>query len=106
MINEKEEIINKDNFYYHYKEGENWINITHERRQEEDARIAKLSEHVTGGNWVEVAQEELPTQSGFFFGDTDYNIYYLADVLDCKKQFEKLLKNWKDDEIVYNIMSW
>lgn len=106
LINKNEEIINKDNFYYKYKEGENFINITPERRQEEDARIAKLSEHVTSGHWVEVAQEELPTQSGFFFGDTDYNIYYLCDVLDCKKKFEKLLKNWKDDEVVYNMMSW
>jgi hypothetical protein len=96
----------KDDYYYHYKEGENWINITPERRQEEEERINKLSEHVTDGHWVEVAEDELPTQSGFFFGSTDYSIYYLYDVLDCKNKFEKLLKNWKDDEVVYNMMSW
>lgn len=106
LINEKEEIINKDDFYYHYQEGENWMNMTQERRQEEDERIAKLSEHVTDGHWVEVAEDELPTQSGFFFGSTDYNIYYLSDVLDCKNKFEKLLAKWKDDEVVYNMMSW
>jgi len=106
LINNKNKIINKDNFYYHYQDGENWINMTQKRRQEEEERIAKLSEHVADGHWVEVAKDELPTQSGFFFGSTDYNIYYLSDVLDCKKKFEKLLKNWKDDEVVYNMMSW
>lgn len=106
LINEKEEIINHDDFFYHYKEGENWLNITAERRQEEEARITKLSEHVLDGHWVEVAEDELPTQAGFFFGSTDYNIYYLSDVLDCKKKFEQLLAKWKDDEVVYNMMSW
>lgn len=106
LINDKNKIINKNDYYYHYRDDENWMNMTDERRQEEEQRINKLSEHVADGHWVEVAEDELPTQSGFFFGSTDYNIYYLVDVLDCKKQFEKLLKNWKDDEVVYNMMSW
>lgn len=106
LINNKNKIINKNAYYYHYQDGENWLNITPERRKEEEERINKLSEHLTDGHWVEVAEHELPTQAGFFFGSTDYNIYYLSDVLDCKEKFEKLLKNWKDDEIVYNMMSW
>ena len=106
LINDKNKIINKSDYYYHYKEGESWLNITPERSQEEEERISKLSEHVKNGHWVEVAETELPTRSGFFFGSTDYDIYYLSDVLDCKEKFEKLLKNWKDDEVVYNMMSW
>ena len=33
----------------------------------------------------EVAEDLLPTQSGFFFGSTDYDEYYLKD---CKKALE------------------
>jgi hypothetical protein len=95
LINDNNEIINLDDFYYHYREGENWLNISQERRQQEEERINTLSVHVNGGIWIRVAEEELPTQSGFFFGSTEYDIYYLVDVLDCKKKFEKLLQDWK-----------
>ena len=57
-------------------------------------------------DWVMVAQDELPTCDGFFFGSTEYGVYYLEDILSCKQQFEKLLADWKDNEVVYNIMSW
>jgi hypothetical protein len=40
----------------------------------------------------ELASELLPTQSGFFFGSTDYNEYYFKDVADVLKQLtEKAL---------------
>lgn len=98
-------IIPEKEFFYQYKEGENMFNITNERRAEEELRIQKLKDRLSG-DWVETAKDYLPTQCGFFFGSTDYDVYYLRDVIDCKKQFEKLLSNWKDEEVVYNIMSW
>lgn len=56
--------------------------------------------------WINIASSILPTQDGFFFGNTDYNLIYLWDVKSCVNQFSKLLRTWKDDEIVYNVMSW
>jgi hypothetical protein len=33
----------------------------------------------------------LPTQGGFFFGDTEYNEYYLDDLRQTLRQLEPLL---------------
>lgn len=38
-----------------------------------------------------VADELLPTQGGFFFGDTEYNKWYYNDVVETIKTFEDLL---------------
>lgn len=40
----------------------------------------------------EIAEELLPTVSGFFFGSTDYTKYYIQDLEDTIKQIEPLLK--------------
>ena len=54
-----------------------------------------------------LAEELLPTVSGFFFGSTDYDEYYFEDVEDCKKQMEDLLSKYNEDtDIVYFVMSW
>jgi hypothetical protein len=53
-----------------------------------------------------LAEKLLPTRSGFFFGSTEYDDWYYNDVKDCKKQMEKLLKGFKDDELMYVSMSW
>lgn len=71
----------------------------------ESKRVEKEKENMPR-EWTKVAEAELPTTDGFFFGSTEYGVYYLQDILSCKKQFEKLLADWKDDEVVYNIMSW
>jgi len=39
-----------------------------------------------------VAEELLPTTSGFFFGSTDYDQYYMQDINDTIKILEPLLK--------------
>jgi hypothetical protein len=38
-----------------------------------------------------VASELLPTASGFFFGNNDYNEYYYQDLLDTKEIIENAL---------------
>lgn len=53
-----------------------------------------------------LAEKLLPTQSGFFFGSTDYNEWYFEDVKDCLKQMKGLLKGLKEDEQLYVVMSW
>lgn len=44
------------------------------------------------------AAELLPTQSGFFFGDTEYGDYYYKYLQDTKEMIERELKN---DDISY-----
>lgn len=54
-----------------------------------------------------LAEELLPTQSGFFFGSTDYDDWYFKDVEDCKTQMECLLEKYNEDtDVIFFIMSW
>ena len=50
--------------------------------------------------------ELLPTQSGFFFGGTDYDKWYFADVKDCLRQMKKFRKLLTDGVTGYVIFSW
>jgi hypothetical protein len=38
------------------------------------------------------AQELLPTQAGFFFGETEYDEYYIQDLKDTKQIIEEILQ--------------
>lgn len=49
-----------------------------------------------------LAQELLPTQSGFFFGGTEYDDYYFYDVEDCLKQ----MKEYRNKLEVPGIIGW
>jgi hypothetical protein len=42
---------------------------------------------------LSVAEELLPTGSGFFFGDTDYEEYYFEGLLDTIEAIERILTN-------------
>ena len=55
---------------------------------------------------TELAEELLPTRSGFFFGSTEYDEWYFEDMVEILKEFGKLLKKWEDDDICYIVMSW
>ena len=54
-----------------------------------------------------LAEELLPTTSGFFFGSTDYDEWYYKDVEDCKKQISELIKKFDvgTDKVLF-IFSW
>lgn len=54
----------------------------------------------------EVADELLPTESGFFFGNTGYNEYYMQDIDDTIEQIEKALENADEDSEFYYRSSW
>lgn len=54
-------------------------------------------------NAAEIAQI-LPSASGFFFGSTEYDQYYLEDIDLTIKQLEKALEN-SDDDFTYQA-SW
>jgi hypothetical protein len=53
-----------------------------------------------------LANELLPTQSGFFFGGTDYDDWYYHDVQDCLRQMKKYRKLLKEGVTGYVIFSW
>ena len=53
-----------------------------------------------------VAQEFLPTTSGFFFGNTDYDEYYIQDIKDTVKALTEALVNSNDSGEFYYSSSW
>lgn len=57
-----------------------------------------------------VAEELLPTQSGFFFGGLEYDTWYLRDVRYAIELFEDVLKVLEKDKkglySVYYRASW
>jgi len=56
---------------------------------------------------IKLAKELLPVKEGFFFGGTDYDIYYFEDLKHTKEIIEKLfkIKNLNDYDIEYH-SSW
>jgi hypothetical protein len=68
-----------------------------EKGQEEIYEPGKVVKNVA------VLRKLLPTESGFFFGSTDYDEYYIQDIKDTKEILEEALKN--DGEFYYH-SSW
>ena len=52
------------------------------------------------------AREVLPTQGDFFFGSTEYDASYYADVKYCLKEITKLYNSMDDSDFVLLIFSW
>jgi hypothetical protein len=54
-----------------------------------------------------VAKELLPSTDGFFFGGTDYDEYYVADVKSTIDIIKKVLEETDfDTQMIYYISSW
>lgn len=53
---------------------------------------------------LEKGEELLPTQGGFFFGNTYYNDSYLQDIEEVRNKFKGMLDEWDDAYAV--IFSW
>ena len=54
-----------------------------------------------------VAMELLPTGSGFFFGSTDYDEYYVDDIKETIDIITRVLETTDfDKEMVYYVSSW
>ena len=52
----------------------------------------------------EVAEKELPTQSGFFFGSTEYDEWYIQDIKEVRKFAKRMLSTFdfeKNDLILH-----
>ena len=55
---------------------------------------------------VAVAQEMLPTASGFFFGSQDYDEYYWGDLEYTQKELERIFAEGIEDVSFYYQASW
>lgn len=67
----------------------------------ETLKDGKWEKIYQNGKTIENAEEIskiLPTQSGFFFGCTDYDEYYMNDIYDTIEILEKVLKENKELE--------
>lgn len=55
----------------------------------------------------DLCEELLPTQSGFYFGSTDYDEYYLEDIEYTKQKLEEIIDTINcEDEDIYYLASW
>lgn len=114
---------NDDCEYYNVSKEkvEELLNICKKVLEESNLKPAKIKngQSLINGEWVdnledgliitnpEIAQELLPTTSGFFFGGTDYDEYYVKDLKYTIEEFEKILKefDFENEYLVYT-SSW
>lgn len=55
----------------------------------------------------DLAEELLPTQSGFFFGSTSYDDWYIQDIINTIGQIDSILKTTDfNTEALYYVSSW
>ena len=104
---EEDAYFRKVNFLFAYFENANkMIDQYYAIVEKEDVEdIISRCERVLADH--SLASELLPTQSGFFFGSTEYGNYYFEDVKDCLRQMKKYLKLFKDGKgTAYVIFSW
>lgn len=69
-------------------------------------QIIKYGELILENKDLDLAKRLLPTQSGFFFGSTEYDEYYFMDVKDVVEQFKEYLEDWTDDTMGWVYFSW
>lgn len=70
------------------------------------AKMEEVSQEVEYNLNKELALELLPTESGFFFGSTDYNIWYYQDLVRTLDLIKKELAAVPDQETWYYYASW
>ena len=68
--------------------------------------LKTLCQSVIKDRNLSMAASTLPTQSGFFFGNTDYNEYYFSDLEDTVKQIQDVLDNYSEDWSFNYHSSW
>lgn len=75
--------------------------------KEDVEQIKKVLDDVLKANTVEKAKELLPTQSGFFFGGTDYDEFYFEEVKDAADLMQSFLDNFDFEsyQLIYQA-SW
>ena len=81
---------------------ENCSNIEIDKYQVED--LIEACKEVLANH--DKASFLLPTQTGFFFGSTDYDDWYFDDVQNVKEKFEEILADFDRDEDILLMHCW
>ena len=81
---------------------ENCSNIEIDKYQVED--LIEACKEVLANH--DKASFLLPTQTGFFFGSTDYDDWYFDDVQNVKEKFEEILADFDRDEDILIMHCW
>ena len=55
--------------------------------------------------WIDLCKKKLPTQSGFFFGSTEYNECYYESLKSAAERLELIIDDW-DDSFNYTYETW
>jgi len=66
----------------------------------------EISETVDYKLNITLAEELLPTESGFFFGDTDYNYWYYIDLDRTSKMLKKELASVPNQQVWFYYAWW
>ena len=68
--------------------------------------VERCNAVLTASNRKEKAEDLLPTQSGFFYGSTEYDEYYYEDVKEVRDWASGVLNDLKDEEMVLMYCWW
>jgi hypothetical protein len=74
-------------------------------KQQLEELLSTLKE-IDSSNEISTAEENLPTQSGFFFGGTEYDEYYFEEVKETIETLESLLSEENSDASYFYCSSW
>jgi hypothetical protein len=69
------------------------------------SELLKLLKQISNGD-IDKADEMLPTQSGFFFGNTEYDEWYFNNVYETIELLEKLLQEDNSGSSFFYCSSW
>lgn len=67
--------------------------------------IDDLVTNIASAKILEICKEVLPTTAGFFFGSTDYDRWYFADVFQTMEVVDRILDEEYDEDFSYHA-SW
>ena len=86
--------------FFQYEDNCEYVEITKEQVSDLVERTTKV------WNDHSLAEELLPTQSGFFYGSTEYSDYYFEDVKDVRDTFQEILDNTDWENEIVEIYCW
>lgn len=92
-------------FVKHIQDGEDDCDVHREVTKEDLQELLETVKTVQKNPLM--ADELLPTRSGFFFGGTEYDRWYFEDLRSTVEQVEKVLAETDfENEALYYISSW
>ena len=86
--------------FFTYVDNCEFVEITKEQVSDLVDRATRVWENHS------LAEELLPTQSGFFYGSTEYSDWYFEDVKDVRDTFQEILDNTDWENEVVEMYCW